>query len=230
MPDTETRQEKIAKVKEFLGKGRISSAVVESTLGMKSDNLTPHILLRAAGKLLGIHKGTEEPDDRDNLKYSDFLGLEDYISEHIDKDAGKLLRKAKMRMDQKKNLSWLSSGYFTPQIKSTLVGNALSQNMEGINPFEFYDTSGRVTKLGEGGISGEAIPQESRQVSPSSFGLFDPVKNMESTAIGVTNYFARNVVKGKDRKLYKLLQDKNGKKVWVAHDKMLNSKIRIPEY
>ncbi len=226
-----TKQEKIQKVKEFLHGTRLSPDVVHDTLGIKADRINTSVLLGASSKILKVQREEEEPDDRDNLKYSDFLGLEDFIEEHVDKDAGKIQRKAKMKMDQKKNLDWLHAGFFTPQVRSVIVGNSLSQNIEGVNPLELYDVSHRVTKLGEGGLSStSSIPQESRNVSASSFGLFDVLKNVESTAIGVTNYFARNVIKGNDRKIYKLLKNvKTGKNEWVSHDKMLNSKVRIPD-
>ncbi len=226
-----TKQEKIEQLKNYLDKTRLDSGVVKDTLGVATDRITPHMLLAASTKVLKVNRGEVEADDRDNLKYSDFLGMEDVIHEHISKDAGKLQSKAKMKMDQKKNLDWLHAGFFSPQIRSVIVGNSLSQNIEGINPMELMAVSHRCTKMGDGGLpSTQAIPDESRQVSGSSFGLFDVFQNVESTAIGVTNYFARNVIKGNDRKLYKLLKNnKTGKLEWVSHDKMLNSKVKIPD-
>ena len=226
-----SKQEKIAKLKEYLDKTRVDEGVVKDTLNVNTDRINPHMLLAASTKVLKVNREEVEPDDRDNLKYSDFLGLEDFIHEHVHKDAGKLQRKAKMKMDQKKNLDWMHAGFFTPQVRSIIVGNSLSQNVEGNNPLELMSTSHRVTKMGEGGLqSTQSIPEESRAVSPSSFGLFDALQNVESTAIGVTNYLARNVIKGNDRKLYKLLKNnKTGKIEWVSHDKMLNSKVRIPD-
>lgn len=226
-----TEEEKTTKLKDWFKANVLDKHVVKQTLGIEENHVSPAVLLAASKKLMDINKGTSEPDDRDNLRYSHFAGIEDMIKEHIEKDAGRHQRKAAFKMQQKKNLSWLHSNFFDPQIRSVVVGNPLSQNMEGINPLEFFDTSHRVTKLGPGGIpSIDAIPLESRQVNPSAFGFFDPLHVTEGENIGVTNYVAGNTLKGKDGRLYKVMKTKTGKLEWVDHEKVLNSLVHIPEY
>ncbi len=226
-----TKQEKVEAVKEFLKKTKIDAGVVGQTLGIHESNVSPSVLLAASAKILKVSRNETEPDDRDNLKYSTFMGMEDFVKEHIDKDAGKIQLKAKTKLQFKKNLTWLSSGFFTPQVRSVIIGNALTQNIEGINPLEFYDSSHRVTKLGPGGIpSIQAVPDESRQISHSSFGFMDPLHTAESEKIGISNYFTHGVAKGKDNRLYRIMKDPNGKLVWVDHEKVLNSVIGIPEH
>lgn len=224
-----TKEEKIAKLKEWMSKTVMDGDVVHRNVGVDSSTMNPQVLLQSAAKLIKVNKLEVPPDDRDNLRYSTFLGIEDYVREHIDKDAGKTQKKAAMKMQQKKDLSWLSASFFSPQIRSVIVGNPLSQVVDGINPLEHYDNSHRVTKLGPGGISGtEGVPDESRQVSQSSFGFFDPFHISESDKVGVTNYIANNVIKGKDNKLYRVMKDPQGKLLWVDHEKVLNSKVKIP--
>ncbi len=226
-----TKAEKVEKLKEWLGKTKLDSGVLKDTLNIDYSNLDPQVLLTASAKLIKINKKEIDPDDRDNLKYSTFWGIEDFLKEHIDKDAGRLQKKAMMKAQQKKNLSWLHPSFFSPQLRSVVVGNSLAQNVEGINPMEHYDNSHRVTKLGVGGISSiEAVPDTSRQVNDSSFGFFDPLHISESNNVGVTNYITHNIVKGRDLKLYKVVQDKDGKLQWVDHEKLLNSKVGIPEH
>jgi len=226
-----TKNEKVQAVREWLFKTRLDSGVVNDTLGLSDNMITPQVLLSASSKLIKINKGEVEPDNRDNLKYSKFLGLEDLIKENIERDMGNLQRKAGIKIRQKKNLSWLHAGYFTPQVRSAIIGNPLSQNMEGINPMEHLDISHKVTKLGPGGIgSSEAIPSESRDVSSSSFGFFDPFHVPENENIGVTNFIAVNTVKGRDGKLHKLVKDKTGKKVWIDHETILSKRLGLPEH
>lgn len=225
-----TKAEKVQQLKDWLSKNQLDAGVVGQTLGMHVANLSPAVMLAASSKLIKVNKGTAEPDDRDNLKFSHFMGMEDFMKEKIDKDAGRLQRKAKQKIEQKKDLSWFHSGFFSPQVKSVVVGNPLSQNIEGINPLEHYDVSHRVTKLGPGGVSStDAIPAESRDVSSSSFGFFDPFHTTESTNIGVTNYITNGVAKGRDGKLYRIMKDASGKLSWVDHETILNSKVKIPE-
>jgi DNA-directed RNA polymerase beta subunit len=225
-----SKNEKVQKLKEWLAHTQLDANVIGQTLGIHESSVSPQVMVAASAKLIRINKGEEPPDERDNLRYSRFLGLEDYIKEHIDYDAGKLQRKAAQKIQQKKNLSWLQASFFTPQIRSVVIGNPLTQNVDGINPLEHWDNSHRVTKLGPGGIpSIEAVPDESRQIHTSSFGFFDPLHIMESEKVGVTNYISANVVKGKDNKLYRIMKDKDGKLLWVDHERILNSKVGIPE-
>lgn len=225
-----TRQEKIAALKTWLAKTFIDPVVTKQTLGESLSSVSARTLLVASGKLIGINKKEVEPDDRDNLRYSTFLGLEDFVKDHIEKDAAGLRKKAAQKIQQRKSLAWLSSSFFTPQIKSVIIGNSLSNNVDGINPMEHFDNAHRVTKMGEGGIaSTDSIPDESRQINTSSFGFFDPLHIAESDKVGVTQYIAANTLKGRDNKLYKLVKDKEGKLKWIDHETILNSRVKIPE-
>lgn len=228
---TLTKEEKIVALKDWLTKTELDAGVVKETLGIQSSNISPQLLLSASAKVMKVNKQEIPPDDRDSLKFSTFMGLEDYLKEHIDKDAGGYQKKAKMKIQQKKNLSWLNSSFFTPQVRSIIIGNSLTNNVDGINPMEHFDNSHRVTKLGEGGIKGtESVPEESRQVNMSSFGFFDPLHISESEKVGVTNYLASNVVKGRDQKLYRIMKDNDGKLKWVHHEDILNTKVGIPQF
>jgi DNA-directed RNA polymerase beta subunit len=225
-----TKTEKAQKIKEWLSKTRLDGEVNKRTVKVAENNISPTLLLAASSKLLKINKKEEEPDDRDHLRFSRFLVIEDYIGEHISRDAGHLQKKAVFKMQQKRNLSWLNAGFFTPQIRSVVIGNPLSQNVDGINPTEHWDNSHRVTKLGPGGIaSTDAISDSSRQVQSSSFGFFDPVHIMESDKVGVTNFMTHNVVKGKDNKLYRVMKTKDGKLQWMDHESILDRQVVIPE-
>lgn len=226
-----SKQEKILQVKEALTKMKLDSGVMGRTLGSAVTYVTPAIMLSASAKLLDVFSRKTAPDDRDNVVFSKFLGPEDYVKEHIDHDAGKLQFKAKSKLRQKRNLSWLHAGFFTPQVKSVFVGNSLAQNIEGVNPMEQYMLAHKVTKMGEGGIgSSEAIPDSSREVNESQFGLLDPIQTVEATTIGVVNFFVNNTRKGTDGKLYReVIDNSTGKKVWIDHQEFLSSVIDVPE-
>lgn len=224
-----TKSEKIEAIKRYLQQTHLDPGVTKQTLGVPYSSLVPEALLATSVKILKINQGKAEPDDRDDLRFSNFYGVEDYFKEHLDKDFGRWQKKALQKIQQKRNLSWLSAGFFSPQLKSVVISNPLSTAVEGINPVEYFDNSHKITKMGPGGIaSPEAIPPESRAINPSSFGFLDPVHVPEREKIGVVNYATTNVVKGKDNKLYKLVKDKNGKLVWVDHETLLNKTVEIP--
>ncbi len=148
-----TKQEKVTALKGWLAKTELDPDVMNHTLGISDSSVNPTVLLEASKKLIKINRQEIEPDNRDSLLYNHFMAIEDFMKEHIEKDAGKVQNRAKMRIAQKKDLSWLQPGFFSPQIKSVIVGNSLSQNIEGHNPLDNYDVSHKVTKLGEGGIT-----------------------------------------------------------------------------
>lgn len=227
-----SKQEKITKLREYFRNLKLDASVMGRTLGNATSFVTPQILLDSAHKLLNVYSRKTQADDRDNVVFSKFLGPEDHVKEHIEHDAGKLQFKAKSKLRQKRNLSWLHAGFFTPQIKSIYVGNSLAQNIEGVNPMEQYMLAHKVTKMGEGGIgSTEAIPESSREVNESQFGLLDPIQTVEATTIGVVNFFAHNVRKGADGKLYReVIDNSTGKHVWIDHQEFLSSTVEIPEH
>jgi DNA-directed RNA polymerase beta subunit len=229
---TVSKQEKIIKLKDYFRNMKLDASVMGRTMNIAATSVTPQILLSASEKLISVFSRQTAPDDRDNLVFSKFLGAEDYVKEHIEHDAGKIQLKAKNKLRQKRNLSWLHAGFFSPQIKSVFVGNTLSQNIEGVNPMEQYMLAHKVTKMGTGGIgSSEAIPDSSREVNESQFGLLDPIQTVEATTIGVVNFFVNNIRKGTDGKLYRLVIDNaTGKKIWIDHQEFLSSKIDIPEH
>lgn len=227
-----SKQEKVNKLKEYFKNMKLDSSVMGMTLGSSISFITPQTILAAAQKLIKVYSRQTAPDDRDNMVFSKFLGPEDYVKEHIEHDAGKLQYKAKNKLRQKRNLSWLHAGFFTPQVKSVFVGNSLAQNIEGVNPMEQYMLAHKVTKMGEGGIgSSEAIPDSSREVNESQFGLVDPIQTVEATTIGVVNFFTNNTRKGADGKLYRqVIDNSTGKPVWIDHQEFLRSVIEIPEH
>jgi DNA-directed RNA polymerase beta subunit len=227
-----SKQEKISKLKEYFKNMKLDTSVMGRTMGSTTGFVTPQIILDSAKKLIDVFGRKVAPDDRDNVVFSKFLGPEDYMKEHIEHDAGKIQLKAKNKLRQKRNLSWLHAGFFTPQVKSVFVGNSLAQNIEGVNPMEQYMLAHKVTKMGEGGIgSSEAIPDSSREVNESQFGLLDPIQTVEATTIGVVNFFVNNLRKGDDGKLYRQVVDNStGKTVWIDHQEFLSSTIDVPEH
>jgi len=229
---TLTKQEKITKLREYLKGVKVDASVMGRTIGQPVTNITPALLLTSSQKLLSVFSRKTPEDDRDHVVFSKFLGTEDFLKEHIEHDAGKIQLKAKMKLRQKRSLSWLHAGFFSPQIRSVFVGNSLAQNIEGVNPMEQYLLAHKVTKMGAGGItSTDSIPESSREVSESQFGIIDPVQTVEANTIGVVNFFAHGSRKGNDGKVYrKVINNKTGKEEWIDHQTFLSSTVEIPNH
>lgn len=227
-----SKQEKIEELKKWLSNTELDAAVTNHTLGIPATSISPEVLLSASKKLIKINRLEVEPDNRDDLRHMKFMGFEDYVKEHIEKDAGGQQSRAAQRIKQKKDLSWLQPGFFSPQVRSIVIGgNKHSEIIDGHNPIDNYDKSHKITKLGEGAIGSlDAVPSESRGVSSTYFGLFDPSRISETSKIGTDHRAAHNVVKGRDGKLYRVMLDKDGKPVWISHETLLNSRVEIPEF
>lgn len=227
-----TKQEKAKKIKEWMSTAQLDSEVVGETIGESHSNITVQLLLSASSKLIRIARQDEEEDDRDNLKFFNVLGMEDFVKENIENDAGKIQKKFLQKAKQKKNLSFLNNGFFSPQIRSVSVGNSLSQLPDQENPITWVDTSEIITKRGQGGIgSPSAAPEEARYMHPSYFGSLSPVRQVESLDVGLVYRATQNTLKTKDGKLLLRARDnKDGKEKWVDHKTLLNSVVEIPEY
>ena len=228
---TLTREEQVADIKKWMLKTHLEADVTKDTVHYSADHVDPQLLLATSKKLIKINKGEATPDDRDNLKYSKFYDLADRMKEHIDHDVLKLQSKAKMKIKQKKNLSWLHAGFFTPQARNTITGaGTLVQLVDEGNPIYMLDASSKATKLGAGGISStQSVPDSTRSLHPSYAGLLDGFRLSEGLDIGTSHRFANDVKKGDDGSIYKKVLDKEGKEVWIDHNKYLTSKILIPE-
>lgn len=226
-----TKTEKLAKLKEWFSHTQLDADVVQSTLNIHASSASPQVMLATSAKLIKINKGEAEPDDRDNIKYARYYDVADRIKEHVEHDTGKFQAKAKSKIKQKKNLSWLHAGYFTPQVKQAAVGSGpLAMLVDEGNPVHVFNLAQRCTKLGSGGItSSDSIPDSARKVHSSTFGFSDPVELTESIDIGTVLHFAHGVKKGKDGNLYREVLDPQGNTKLISHNEYLNSKIGIPD-
>lgn len=102
-------------------------------------------------------------------------------------------------------------------------------SLEETNPSEILDQMTRITRLGEGGISGDAVPLESRAVHPSQYGIVDPVRTPESGSAGVDTRLAYGTMKGSDGKTYSPFIDaRSGQKVMKTPQELATSIIAFP--
>lgn len=226
-----SKQEKIKALKEFLGKSELDASVTGQTVGVHASSISPQLLIATSAKLVRVGREQEDPDDKDNLRYSTIHSLEDRVHESIMKDQGYYQRKAIQKLKDKKDLSWLNSGFFTPQIRQSFMVDSTTHLPDGVNPFELRDISHKVTKMGEGAIgSTDAIPAQAREVNGSYMGFLDVARHSESSQIGTDHKFSTGVHKGRDNKLYRQVLNSKGETVWIDHQTLMNSKVEIPEY
>lgn len=181
-----SKSEKVSKIKQWLNQTELDPTVNKTTLGIDASQISPQVLLSSSAKLIKINKNEAEPDDRDNLKFSKFMGIEDFVEEHIQRDAGKIQQKAAYKMQMRKNLSWLTPGFFSPQIRSVIVGNSLANNVDGINPLEHWDNSHKTTKMGPGGIP--CYDDKTEVLTKTGFKYWHSITENDELAINEDNH------------------------------------------
>lgn len=203
--------------------------VMTRTLGKPYKNLDLDVLLDITKKLIGVSKGEQEVDDRDALANQKVMGIEDLLSERLTKDSGRLRRQLLFKASMQGSLKPVLPGALTKQIDAALLGSGLGQALEEVNTAEILDKQSRITRLGEGGIPADAVPDEARSVSPSHLGLLDLVRTPESGKAGIDLYIGAHTQKGDDGRLYvPVIDAKTGQTVHRSPQDLADLTVAFP--
>jgi DNA-directed RNA polymerase beta subunit len=162
-------------------KMRLDPGAVQRTLGVRTDRVTPNLILQASQKILNVNRGKLDTDDRDSLAYQTIHDVTDFLPDKIRNDQNRVAHNLLWKLTNKQgDASKIPSGLLDAHVKHLFNESGLSQSIEGINPLEMYDQNKRVIRLGEGGIpSADVVPKDSRAVQPSYLGYVDPVRAPE---------------------------------------------------
>ena len=223
--------EKAKFVTEALSSSGLDPNVVVRTLGMENvTGVTGPVLLRAAQKLLNINRGAEDPDERDNPRFSKFYGVEDMMRERIDKDAGRLTKSILFRAKRDKSLARVGRNALAPYLDTFLSGSGLAMPGEEANPLSILTQQSRITRLGEGGISSpDLVTPEARNVQGDYLGYVDFISGPESFGIGIDVRAALGTMKGSDNRLYNKMVDlRTGRTRYVALDDAASHTVAFP--
>ena len=202
--------------------------VTKRTLGVPHKKVTTDAILDATKKLIAVHKGEADTDDRDAMAFQRVVGPEDIFPERIAKGMGEA-RKILWKSTMKGNLKHIVPGTFDKAIKGALLDTGLGSALEEVNPLEVLDQWHSVTRTGEGGIENpESIAESTRAVQPTHTGFIDGIQTPESNSIGVDGRIAVGVKKGRDGKLYAKYHDKNGRAVWKSPQDVAEKVVAFP--
>lgn len=224
-------KDKAAFVSDAMRGSRLDPDVMARTLGMENaDGVTGAVMLRAAQKLLNVNRGEEEPDERDNPRFSRFYGVEDMLRERIDRDAGRLSRSILSRVRRDRSLSRIGRNALSPYLDTFLSGSGLAMPGEEANPMSILTQQSRITRLGEGGISSpDLVTPEARNVQGDYLGYVDFISGPESFGIGIDVRAALGTMKGSDHRLYNRMVDmRTGRTRYVALDDAASHTVAFP--
>lgn len=213
-PDTMTHDQLKKEIKDRLFATKLSSETTKLTLGKEYDGVNKDVLLDASKKIIDIHKGETEGDDRESLLYKSFYDIEDHARENLVKKSKNIIGSLIYKLDKTKNINKsISSGFFDPYVIGTITKNMLSSPPSQTNIMSMIGDGNKVTVMGEGGIGNEnAVTNQTRQLSNSEAGFIDPLHTPEGGNIGVTNHLTIGTIKvGND--IYNSFLKLNGEKV-----------------
>ena len=203
--------------------------VTKRTLGKDYSKVDPEVILATTQKLLRVHKGEDNPDDRDAMAFQKTIGPEDLFAERIRK-ANVEARRALWRATLPGSLKRLPPGLYEKMVRGAILDTKLGNPLEEINPAELYDQRVRVTRMGEGGIpTSDSVPDEARNVQPSHLGFIDPVHTPESGKIGIDSRVSIRTLKGDDGRLYsRFIDPRTGKIVWKSPQDIADAVVAFP--
>jgi len=218
-------------LKEHFNATKMNAEVNRATLGKPYTNVNGLMLLDSASKLLEVHLGKKEPEDRDSLEYKELHSLEDFIRERLEKNKKSLGWKLARNIDNLKRTKIaqiVNPGSFSSVIEDFFTQDDKSTHPEQTNPLDMVSGQYKATIMGSGGIkSNHAITNEMREIHPSHYGFIDPIHTPESDKIGASLHLPIGAIKdGKELKT--TVVDSNGKVSYLTPTEANNATIAFP--
>jgi DNA-directed RNA polymerase subunit beta' len=208
-------------VNSFFNQLSVRPDTTKLTLGEAHEAVTGKTLLQAAHKLLGVSRGTHQPDDRDSLAFKETASIEDFIPEKILRAGARTIRpRLRQTIDQKQSVRDIvaSNLFGRPVGEFFTKGGSVAERSEQTNPIQMLSAHRKTTLMSRdfGGIKSENSLTEGMQtINQSHFGFLDPMHTPEGEKIGITLHLASHVRKnGKDLEI-PVFDTHTGKSTWV---------------
>lgn len=180
-------------VNDFFDKTVLRPDTTKITLGKPATKVDGSVLRTAASKILGVSRGTHQPDDRDSLAFKEIVSVEDFLPEKIERSMKTIRGKLRNTIDLKDKTSVsevLSTDLFARPIREFFTkGGSLTERSDQTNPIQMMSGHRKTTLMAAdlGGIKKEhSITDEMRVINPSHFGFLDPMHTPESERTGIT--------------------------------------------
>ena len=232
-PEAEPKnfQEASEIIQEELGKAELDPGATKRTLGKAADRITPDVVLRSSGRLLGIARGDQKPDTRDSLMFKDFLSVEDFVGERISQNQKVINRRIGNNIDRRSKIrDVVGMDVFQRPIKEFFSKVSLASTPEQTNPLKMISGQMRTTIAGEGGVKdANRITEDAKLVDPSHFGVLDPLHTPESVKTGVNLQLSLGAKKKGKKVEVPLISTKTGKITYVDPAKVHDSVVALPD-
>lgn len=215
----------------YFEKTKISPDTTKETLGQSFDRVSGPMLLTASKKLLDVHFGKKEAEDRDALQFKELHGVEDFLKERLEKNKDSLIFKIKRTIDNPKRErinQLVNPGVFNSTIEGFFTQDDKSATPEQTNPLEMLSGQYKATIMGSGGIkSDHALTNDMREVHPSHLGFIDAVHTPEGSRIGANLHLPIGFVKD-GTEIKRVVYDDKGNSHKITPTEAYNSYVAFP--
>jgi len=212
----------------YLKDNKLDAETTKTTLGQSFENVDGLMLLKSSKKLLDVHLGNKEPEDPNSLASKEFLGVEDFISERLEKNKQSLQYKVKRHVDNVKRVKLgqiINPGAFNSVVEGFFISDSKAATTEQTNPLSMLSEQYKVTVMGEGGVTSEhMLTEDMRNVHPTHYGFIDPVHTPESSKIGANLHLPLGAIKD-GKRLKSVFLDKRGKAVTLTSEQVFDKKV-----
>lgn len=192
-----TDEAAIPLIQEAYAATELREDTTKITLGAPFSSVTGGALLAAASRLLGVSRGTHEPDNRDALQFKELWSIEDHIPERIANSRRRILAKLRNNVDRRDKVAGvITPDVFGVPVKAFFTSTSMTQQPTQLNPTDMLGGFLRTTIMGTGGIQSDQAISDSAKMSDSShMGFLDPVHTPEGARGGVTLHLTLGVEK-----------------------------------
>jgi DNA-directed RNA polymerase subunit beta' len=224
----------VAHVKDWFSKTQLRPDTTKVTLGKAFDSVNGETLQLATAKLLGVARGTVQPDDRDNLSFKEVVSVEDFIPEKIKRADMSIKGRLRHTVDRKKSvLEIVSPDLFArPVMDFFKKSGSITERSEQTNPLQMLAGHHKTTLIAPdfGGMKSEhSLIDEMRVINPSHFGFLDPMHTPESSRTGITLHMNLSTQKiGKDL-VSPVFDKETGKLTYLNPAQFHDAKVVLPD-
>ena len=218
-------------IKDALAETELSPDTTKITLGQAFKSVTGGALLAAANKLLGISRGTEEPDNRDSLRFKELWGTQDHIPERLLNSKRRIGYKLRNNLDRRDSVKAIvTPDIFNVPVKAFFTSTSLSQQSSQVNPVDMVGGFLRTTIMGQGGISNEqAVSEDAKLIDSSHLGFIDPVHTPEGKRSGISSHLTLGVSKDGVNPTIRVYDVKNKKFVQMSPTGLAGKALAFPD-
>jgi len=224
-------QEAAGVIRDKLESSYLHPEVTRRTLGAPIDRINQDALLRSTGRLLGISRGQERPDVRDNQIFKDFYAVEDYMKERIEGTRPVIERRVRNNLDRKARVrDIVGPDTFGRPVNDFFSQVSLANTAQQTNPLRMIGNHMRTTIAGEGGVAdANRITEDAKLVDPSHFGVLDPLDTPEGINTGVALQLSLGARKVGNALQIPLINAKSGKTELVSVERAHDSTVALPD-